>query len=1015
LGLFLALALAFTNCYRATGVQRPTALASEIPATGGDRVLGLKAQAGPGDYFLGNDFVELAVDGTPFAERDALAGAAGGGSIVDVGYVGLDTSYHRVSIPADLLDRMTPVINQDPDLSLVFHRYLPVNESSESRIEMEGSIFDPLHKLTGASWDGQNRVTGVSVRHVIQLGKSDHNFLLKTTITNSGPASLPIRNIGDFVFQNGSGFRFVVPAAEDAAGNRITTWGVQIPGSDWATPLASSVKSNVVAMMGNEPGAATLDSHLSMGILPLDADQLLVACDPQDALNEGRPKVAARMVAGGLPGGALAAGQSLSHSRRLFIAGGRTLDSNIPNQATGVLNDMEYFKSRLHGYGTGYVVFVTFGSASKGGPLQAEIRFERNAGSESAPVWKLERVDWQEPLENTYSQVSAPNSFALLPTGTYRIQIRNRRQSLVMDQFSNLLNVDRPNLQTPLLVEKDKTFSIAEYLTPERADVLNPDGQSVKSQQFTQHLFGARQLGGVDGMFQPLRFTMNGVEGFPDPDVRRARSLGGSYDQVSKAKVSVASNVGSYRFTAGNSMFGASLSAVTSGGFWFPKGEYDVVSTRGPLSYLDYMPVSAFDGQTSTSHFVLVQPSPLPSGWTAFDLPGVSQATGGGFLPAEILASSLAENVQVVAATELDLLVDANGLRDDFRQEFTTYGTTDDHRLAIKDDPFVIAGRSANLRDAADSPWGAATVLFTPSPTQGRSKGALPSKGWSLADLMVQGQGQYSVVHRPRGPQGLFTLKGFNPAVALGTGVNAWWSQAGQLSQGRTQGSFDALELIRAEGFDAAHPEAWFAEFKAVRSDWFALLNQQLPTAFTKGLGLSAARFSLDTPVGLARTYLSIGSATLAQADLAPILSALKSGAAVASTGPLLDVNLNGSGPGALVSASGSVNLQVNLYAPDWTPVEEIRVVINGQVVKTVDPATLGHGADWRLRTGTLQVNLPSKDCWIVVEAGVPLNTTGAYRPGSDWSRVQKGIYPIAVTNPIFVDVTGGGYTPPGI
>jgi hypothetical protein len=192
-------------------------------------------------------------------------------------------------------------------------------------------------------------------------------------------------------------------------------------------------------------------------------------------------------------------------------------------------------------------------------------------------------------------------------------------------------------------------------------------------------------------------------------------------------------------------------------------------------------------------------------------------------------------------------------------------------------------------------------------------------------------------------------------------------------------------------------------------------LNQQLPTAFTKGLGLSAARFSLDTPVGLARTYLSIGSAALTQADLAPVLSALKSGAAVASTGPLLDVNLNGSGPGSLVAASGSVNLQVNLYAAHWTPVDEIRVVVNGQVVLTVDPPTFASGADWRQRTGTLQVTLPSKDCWIVVEAGVALATTGAYRPGSDWSRVQKGIYPIAVTNPVFVDVTGGGYTPPGI
>ncbi len=1015
LGLFLVLTGAFTNCYRATGVQRPTALASEIPATGGDRVLGLKAEAGPGDYFLGNDFVELAVDGSPFLERDALAGAPGGGSIVDVGYVGLDTSYHRVSMPSDVLDRMTAVVNQDPDLSLVFDRYLPVNGNSESRIEMDGYLHDPLHKLAGASWDAEDRVRGVSVRHIIRLGKSDRHFLLETTVTNASASSLPIRNIGDLVFQNGSGFRFVVPAKEDAAGNPITNWGAQIPGSSWASPLSSSVKAPLVVMMGSEPGAATVDSHISLGLLPLDGDLLLVGCDAQDALNEERPKVAARLVAGGLPGGGLAAGASLSHNRRLFVVGGSTVSTNSPNQATGILNEMEYFKAKLRGYDTGGVVFSTFGSASKSGPLQAEIRFERNVGSAAAPSWKLERVDWLEPQENTYAQASVGNPFALLPAGTYRIEIRNRKESLVMNQFTNIGNVDRPDLQTPLLVEKNKTFSISEYLAPERGTILNPDGQSVRGQLFTQHRFYARQLGGVDGMFQPLRYTMTGTGGTPDPDIRRVRGLGGTYDPLSKAKVSAASNVGAYHFTAGNGLFGASLSASTPGGFWFPKGNFIASSTRGPLSYLDQTPVSAYDGQLTATHSLLILPSPLPTGWTAFDLPGVSQATGGGLLPAESLASALAENVQVVGATELDLHVDADALRDEFRQEFAYYGTTDEMRAAIKEDPFVIAGRSASLKDGGGASWGDATLLFTPVPTSGRSKGALPSKGWSLADFLVQGQGKYSIIHRPRGPQGLFTLKGFNPAVALGTGVNAWWSQPGQLSQGRAQGTFDALELIRAEGFDALHPDAWFTEFKAVRRDWFALLNQQTPTAFTKGLGLSAARYSLDTPVGLARTYLSIGSATLTQTDSAPVLAALRTGALVASTGPLLDVSLNGSGPGSLVSAAGTVNLQVNLYASDWTPVEELRVVVNGQVVKTVDPATFSAGADWRQRTGTVQVTLPTKDCWIVVEAGVPLSTTGAYRPGSDWNRIQKGIYPIAVTNPIFVDATGGGYTPPGI
>lgn len=283
----LALTLAAaTGCYRASGLQRPTVLASEIPASGGDRVHGLKAQAGPGDYFLGNDFVELAVDGSPFLERDALAGAAGGGSIVDVGYVGLDTSFHRVSMPADLLDRLTPVVNQDPDLSLVFDRFLPVNETSESRLELTGYLYDPLHKLAGASWDSRNRVQGVSVRHLIHLGKSDRNFLLETTVSNTGTAALPIQNIGDFLAQQGSGYRVVVPATEDAQGNPITTWGAQIPGSSWSSPLTSGVKAPMVVMMGTEPGADTVDSHLSMGILPLDGDQLFVGCDAQDSLNQ---------------------------------------------------------------------------------------------------------------------------------------------------------------------------------------------------------------------------------------------------------------------------------------------------------------------------------------------------------------------------------------------------------------------------------------------------------------------------------------------------------------------------------------------------------------------------------------------------------------------------------------------------------------------------------------------------------------------------------------------------------
>jgi hypothetical protein len=55
-----------------------------------------------------------------------------------------------------------------------------------------------------------------------------------------------------------------------------------------------------------------------------------------------------------------------------------------------------------------------------------------------------------------------------------------------------------------------------------------------------------------------------------------------------------------------------------------------------------------------------------------------------------------------------------------------------------------------------------------------------------------------------------------------------------------------------------------------------------------------------------------------------------------------------------------------------------------------------------------------SGDAWLVVEAGAPLNTTGTYRPEARaWNALMKGIYPMAMTNPIFLDLNGQGYAPP--
>lgn len=1025
------------GCFRATGVARPSLAVEEIPETGGDRVNGLKATAGPGDFYLGNDYVQVAVDGAVFGGRTGQFGAASGGAILDIGAVTLDQSFKRVSLPTDMLERLGPVVNQDPDLPLVFDHFQPGKDPVTNQVflEMTGYLLDPKGKL-GVPLDASGRVVGLQVDHRVSLGSGSSYFELATTVTNHSGAALPIQNLGDYLSQHGGGYRFLIPATQTFSGSPLSTWGAEIPGSDFTSPLGTSVQAPMVGLMGSESAGSTLDSHCTLGVMPVDSNYLLVTSDPQAALEEDRPAVPARLVVGGPATSGLADGQSMTFRRRLYVVGGYSQMPALPAQATGVFNDMVLAHLGLAGGDYAVLGFDSFGTAAMGGPLQAEYRIERYLGSASDAStdadpshWSLERVEWRESgevpsvtgsiVQMLVPAVADPNNPG--QNQRYRISVRNRNQSYTLYSGTNLLNTSRPNLATPIEPSKDQAWRVAESLAPERADVLDASG-NVITQKVTIHTFTTREAGATvtDGL-QPLRITFTGIGGTLDPDMQRVRRLAGYFDPVTKLKQVAALNVGAYQYRAGNQVFGSSFAypAAIASAFFAP-GAYVAYGTRGPLSYLDAIPVVAYDGQMDSQHQFVVVKAPMPTGWTTFDLPGPTQATTGGLNPGEMLSSALSENVEVVARTEQDLQTDPTSLRDEFRREFDTNNPniSDAQRDAIGNDPFVVGARSSSLGD------GMVTALFTPAPVNARLGGAQPSAGWTLADFLTQAQGAYNVIHRPRGPQGLFTVRGFDPSAALGTGANAWWSQTGPVSLGKREGDFDALELLRGEYSDASgHPlpltdpanaTAWFNEFLAVRNDWFGLISQQTPGAFTKALGLSASRYSLDTPVGLARTYLKIGSATLDQSDLRPVLAALRSGAAVASTGPLLDVSVNGVGPGGLVSGPvATATLQVSLYASDWVPVDEVRAVVNGVVQVIPLSSFTVSSTDSRLRTATVSLTLPGKDAWVVVEAGVPLTTTGAYAPGTPWAKIMKGIYPIAVTNPVFVDVDGGGYTPP--
>jgi hypothetical protein len=59
------------------------------------------------------------------------------------------------------------------------------------------------------------------------------------------------------------------------------------------------------------------------------------------------------------------------------------------------------------------------------------------------------------------------------------------------------------------------------------------------------------------------------------------------------------------------------------------------------------------------------------------------------------------------------------------------------------------------------------------------------------------------------------------------------------------------------------------------------------------------------------------------------------------TSGPWLEVSLEGHGPGDLVDSAGPVQLQVTVDAASWVPVDRVRIVVNGHTETTLTTPSL--------------------------------------------------------------------------
>lgn len=201
----------------------------------------------------------------------------------------------------------------------------------------------------------------------------------------------------------------------------------------------------------------------------------------------------------------------------------------------------------------------------------------------------------------------------------------------------------------------------------------------------------------------------------------------------------------------------------------------------------------------------------------------------------------------------------------------------------------------------------------------------------------------------------------------------------------------DAQEVINGSQADGLLP---------YRAFWFYMLNQGL---LKTGTANSDSHSLVDSTIGMPRNVVWANTQAGPTFDVEVLNAAIKAGRVLGTNGPIITATIEGV-PGSgnfgfspLTPGPGS-RVRVTVTAAPWVPVDEVRFVVNGQVVKTVgnlpvpaDP----FGEDGLQRySGTVELSellqSVTTDAWLVVEAGRTL--LSASDLGGGLNNVKDGI-----------------------
>jgi hypothetical protein len=492
------------------------------------------------------------------------------------------------------------------------------------------------------------------------------------------------------------------------------------------------------------------------------------------------------------------------------------------------------------------------------------------------------------------------------------------------------------------------------------------------------------------------------------------------------------------------------ISANGSFTLLIPPGHYFVYATRGPFATIDRGEILVPPG----GHFQLpplfVEPlDVLPTGTLSGDFHVHGAASFDSAIPdRDRVVSFLAAGVDVVVATDHDVV--------------TSYQATLASLVSSPGRLVVISG----VEQTPNIPWLAVPgndlpttvghfnfwpLLPDPSmPRNGAPWDELREPGQMMDDLepaflgpgVRQLNHPFSEVKLGR-DQGFMRAIGYDPRTLIVPGAS--FAADVLLAQPGGPGKHSNLDWDVQEVMTGTSVANWLR----YRALWFSMLSQGIVRA---GTANSDTHGLADDHIGYPRNIV-FGGHQRDALDVDRFDADIRHGHMQGTTGPVIDVVIddNGTkyGPGLdPMLPSDSAKLSIMVTAAPWIPVEEIRIIVNGEVRMTSPglPAAYPFGTQavtstvtfplWPLLTDMKNGGGSPRDSWLIVEAGlrlpnapdvdgdglpdlaasqIPRRPDDSSDPRFHYQAIVPGALPIAFTNPFLIKVDNGPWQAPGL